>query len=495
MATGNASLNLAIRAVNEATKALNDVKSDLAGMEGATGDASDAMEKLQREVEELGDKVEANGRVLDRMGDQIDEIAEAGGNAEQALRGISDIATFMEEQLGVSLGPLKETTAALADLGGGIEAVLKGGPAFLAQLKALPGAIVPAITSAYSYATALYAQAAAFVVANAPIIIIIASIAALAAGVILVIKYWDEITAKVPILQTALDAVRGVVSDQLLPALQALWTFFNGQLLPLIKLAIDLYLLPLKLAFEAAMTVINSVVLPVLALLVTAFNDGVLPAIEAVESFISDDLIGTLSALWSKVSSVTSDVAGAFGTMKTTIGGYIDEIVGFVAGLPDRILALIETIKSAGNSMGTALKDGVVAGISGALDAAGDLTAAIVSAMKTMFNAAIGAINNAIPNSIDLKWNGIGITLPLPDNPIPTLARGGVVTGPTLAVIGDNPSGREAIVPLERAGELGFGGGVSITINALDAASFRDWLRRGGGEEIAGYLGRRRSLA
>lgn len=43
----------------------------------------------------------------------------------------------------------------------------------------------------------------------------------------------------------------------------------------------------------------------------------------------------------------------------------------------------------------------------------------------------------------------------------PALARGGLVTGETLAVVGDNPSGKEAIIPFERMGEFlnKFGGG------------------------------------
>ena len=37
---------------------------------------------------------------------------------------------------------------------------------------------------------------------------------------------------------------------------------------------------------------------------------------------------------------------------------------------------------------------------------------------------------------------------------IPKLARGGMTLGPTLALIGDNPSGREAVIPFERMGQF-----------------------------------------
>jgi hypothetical protein len=43
------------------------------------------------------------------------------------------------------------------------------------------------------------------------------------------------------------------------------------------------------------------------------------------------------------------------------------------------------------------------------------------------------------------------------------LAEGGIVTSATLAVIGE--AGPEAVVPLNRAGEFGMGGGNNVTIN------------------------------
>jgi hypothetical protein len=43
------------------------------------------------------------------------------------------------------------------------------------------------------------------------------------------------------------------------------------------------------------------------------------------------------------------------------------------------------------------------------------------------------------------------------------LANGGIVTGPTLALIGER--GPEAVVPLS-SGNSGFGGGMNITVNA-----------------------------
>jgi phage-related minor tail protein len=58
---------------------------------------------------------------------------------------------------------------------------------------------------------------------------------------------------------------------------------------------------------------------------------------------------------------------------------------------------------------------------------------------------------------------------------IPALADGGIVTGPTLALIGE--AGPEAVIPLDRAGGMG-GGNVTINVNGGDPQAVVDALRR-----------------
>jgi hypothetical protein len=47
---------------------------------------------------------------------------------------------------------------------------------------------------------------------------------------------------------------------------------------------------------------------------------------------------------------------------------------------------------------------------------------------------------------------------------IPMFANGGIVTSPTLGIIGE--AGPEAVIPLNRLGDMGMGGGMNITVNA-----------------------------
>jgi len=62
---------------------------------------------------------------------------------------------------------------------------------------------------------------------------------------------------------------------------------------------------------------------------------------------------------------------------------------------------------------------------------------------------------------------------------IPGLAQGGIVTSPTLALIGEG-NGPEAVIPLNRMSEFGMGGGntVNINVQGADPNAVVDALRR-----------------
>jgi len=89
----------------------------------------------------------------------------------------------------------------------------------------------------------------------------------------------------------------------------------------------------------------------------------------------------------------------------------------------------------------------------------------LLAVVKTIFNGIASAWNNTV-GRISFKapsWvpgiGGKGFDVPN----IPMLAQGGIVTSPTLAMIGE--AGPEAVVPLSRVGEFGMGGGGNVTIN------------------------------
>ena len=98
----------------------------------------------------------------------------------------------------------------------------------------------------------------------------------------------------------------------------------------------------------------------------------------------------------------------------------------------------------------------------------------IFNGFASIWNNTIGKIQIKIPDIKGLP--GRGKTFGVPN--IPMLAEGGIVTSATLAVIGE--AGPEAVIPLNRAGEFGMGGGgnnVTIHVNGGDPQSVVDALR------------------
>jgi hypothetical protein len=106
----------------------------------------------------------------------------------------------------------------------------------------------------------------------------------------------------------------------------------------------------------------------------------------------------------------------------------------------------------------------------------------ILGAFESVVNGAIMMVNgiirayNAIPiapdistiNHVNLPTLG-GSTTPAPGRMnIPRLAEGGIVTAPTLAMIGEG-NGPEAVIPLDRLGSMG--GGITVNVTGGLATS------------------------
>lgn len=154
--------------------------------------------------------------------------------------------------------------------------------------------------------------------------------------------------------------------------------------------------------------------------------------------------------------------SNAFGAIKSIVTGRLGDVVGFVKAIPGKLSALAGMFGNAGR----ALIGAFINGLRGAANLVSDIAGNIWNAVRGLLNNGIDKLNNALEFKISILGKDVGINPP----DIPHLAKGGIVSRPTLALIGE--AGPEAVVPLSgpnarRAG-VG-GGGVFITINgALD---------------------------
>ena len=130
--------------------------------------------------------------------------------------------------------------------------------------------------------------------------------------------------------------------------------------------------------------------------------------------------------------------------------------------------------------------DGIKTGFGVVVDAVTAYVKTLVGIYKGLFNG-IASIWNSTVGKLSFKipgWvpglGGKGFDVP----EIPMLAEGGIVNGPTLAMIGE--AGPEAVIPLNRAGSLG--NNITINVNGGDpnsvVAALRTYMRQNGSVPI-----------
>lgn len=193
------------------------------------------------------------------------------------------------------------------------------------------------------------------------------------------------------------------------------------------------------------------------------FGETVIDAAKTAIGWVADNWPTLLAILTGPIGVAVLLITRHWDTIKDGISGVKDWIVGrfndvtgFIGGLPGRI---------------------------------GDLARGMFDGIKDAFRSAI--------NWIVSGWNGLkfkipgfkiggvgfdGFTLGVPS--IPYLAKGGIVTGPTLAMIGEGGND-EVVAPLPRGWQSnGFGGStINLTVNVAPGTNARRL-----GRELQGYL-------
>lgn len=149
------------------------------------------------------------------------------------------------------------------------------------------------------------------------------------------------------------------------------------------------------------------------------------------------------------------DLPNAIGYFATVfIPKAVDAIVGFFATLPQRIASALASLPSIMSNIFTAAKNIISSILNDIMNWVQDLPSRMLSGITSGINWVIDKINAfangfnaAVPDSLKIKT-------------IPHLADGGIVTKPTVALIGE--AGAEAVVPLSK---LGSAGGYNINID------------------------------
>ena len=245
----------------------------------------------------------------------------------------------------------------------------------------------------------------------------------------------------------------------------------------------------IQAAFNAVMALnpiflIVAAVVAIIAVLVLLQKEFGL--FDGVIKFVGDSFAAVWGAIKTVFDWVTDNwklllavITGPFGLAIAFVVTFKDQIIGFIRGIIDwvtnnwkLILAVITGPFGLAFAAILYFKDSVIGVFNGLRDLASKIFDGIGGAFKGVINAVISALEkglnfaikglNTILDGIDKAagpWVNFGT---IPDVKLPRLAEGGIVTSPTIAMIGER--GPEAVIPLNRAGGMGMGG-ANITVN------------------------------
>ena len=247
------------------------------------------------------------------------------------------------------------------------------------------------------------------------------------------------------VIETAVGAVRDVV-DAVVGAIRDNWATVWGA----IRDAAETIWGEIKTVVETAIGAVRDTI------------GSVTGAISDAWSTAWGGIKDALDTAWNAGLGIVGIVATGIGAVKTTISNAYEGITGAWSRIWDTITGAIGSAKEK--------ILGILRDIIGAANSVID-----------KINGFIGNVNSALEFTVSVPgfdigpvhYGGASVSVDAPDiASIPRLAAGGIVTDPTLALIGE--SGPEAVIPLSRLNRAG--GGVSVnyygpvTIEATDRA-------------------------
>jgi hypothetical protein len=194
---------------------------------------------------------------------------------------------------------------------------------------------------------------------------------------------------------------------------------------------------------------------PVIDLLSTTAEGGLGFVLDAVGGVLRT--VGTL---------LTGDFSAAWESAGDTIARLAADVQTIINGMLEFLRPVVDTIGEIARNIGNSIYGGIRGGLN-----------AVVGLVRYVINKVIGALNSIN----DFSWSRQGFEVNTlfgnafvgvdagsirlwPE--IPQMAKGGIVSSPTLAMIGE--AGPEAVVPLGRGG--GMGGNITININVPPTA-------------------------
>lgn len=387
-------------------------------------------------VRALGDSGGATREVADNTVTASDRMREAFARIQLAVMPLgAAIAQNVSRALQVAMPWVQRVAEAFGRLPGPVKqaiVVLGMVAAAAGPLLIVAGKLVTAVAAIIPVVKAL--GAALSLLAANPIVLVIAAVAALAAGLIYAYKNSETFRAVVDGAISAVGKTIGAFAKFFTDAIPnaakavldwtkrnwpAITTIISGPFAPLVALATDAFGVRSKLV--GALTSLIGQARALAARVSDAVKSGFMAVVwdipKALYDRIIQPMIDKVSAVFDRAKALSAEIPRG---IRAVTWGLIDVF-------RDRIIDPLVNLATAAFNKGKDLAKDITRGIREGAREAWD---SLVGAFKALLNRIIDVVNK------------------IPFVNIPKLAEGGVIAGPTLAVVGED--GPEVVIPLSR---------------------------------------------
>jgi phage-related protein len=289
--------------------------------------------------------------------------------------------------------------------------------------------------------------------------------AAVAAVVFLIIKHWEKIKGYVMPIVDAIKRFAIAAWEAIAGAAETVWKAVSGAVKtawsvigPIVKIYLAAWKLAIRVVWEvakAAWKLISGAVkiawnvIRAIAKAYVAYLKLVFTVVKTIAIAAWKVISGAVKIAWNVIRTIAGAIKAVFTTVwnavRTVAVNVWQGIKTAVGNVWSWLRGVASTIRSVFSDVWNGIKtvainawNGIRSSITGAINGViGGLNFLIDQINKIQIHIHVDPPG---PGSINFDWNGMN----LPS--IQPLAKGGIVTGPTLALIGE--AGPEAVVPL-----------------------------------------------
>lgn len=254
------------------------------------------------------------------------------------------------------------------------------------------------------------------------------------------------------ILGNQFGEVQETIGSYLVPALVSIGQWIITSVIPAVQLAVTWFKDHLLPIIQAVGKWIMETAVPALQGMASAFMENVWPAIQQVAAMVAENLQPALEAVgqfWNEsLLPFLKASVPAFVAVAKVIGGVVAAFIVVTSWIVGKVAPIVTWIGKRFYQVMTA--------VASYIDPVVEAWKAGFNAISDIWNNTIGGMTVHVPGIPGTDIGNYDVTIPK----MPRMAKGGIVTSPTIALIGE--AGPEAVVPLSRG--RGFGG-THVTVN------------------------------